>query len=114
MNGLDILREVRDGASPPAIVTVSANASISTAVQVVRGAAFDHLVKPCAPERLTSTVTNAMADTALRREVGTQRRASEAAPGQRGSAAIRRLHDRHAHGCMAGFWPGPQRHRSCH
>ncbi len=74
MNGLDILREVRGRESPPAVIIVSANASINTAVQAVRGGAFDYLVKPCSAERLTTTVTNALANTGLRREVETLRR----------------------------------------
>jgi DNA-binding NtrC family response regulator len=74
INGLDILKQVRAAENPPAVIIVSANASINTAVQAVRGGAFDYLVKPCSAERLLTTVQNALANTGLRREVETLRR----------------------------------------
>jgi DNA-binding NtrC family response regulator len=79
INGLEILKEIRGRSSPPAVVIVSANASLNVAVQAVRSGAFDYLVKPCTAERLTTTVENALANTELRREVETLRSTSRRA-----------------------------------
>jgi len=77
MDGLDILREVRQWPAPPATVVTTANASLTVAIEAVRLGAFDYLVKPFAAARLTTTVTNALANTDLKREVETFRRTVE-------------------------------------
>lgn len=79
VSGLDILKEVRGRPSPPAVIIVTANASLSTAVEAVRAGAFDFLVKPCSAERLRTTVENSLANTELRREVETLRRTAQRA-----------------------------------
>lgn len=79
MDGIDILEEVKSWPSPPAIVVITANASLTTAVRAVRGGAFDYLVKPFAASRLTTTVENALNSADLRREVETLRRTVERA-----------------------------------
>ena len=77
MDGMDILREVRAWAAPPAVVVTTANAALTVAVQAVRLGAFDYLVKPFAPARLLTTVGNALANVELKREVDTFRRSVE-------------------------------------
>jgi two-component system repressor protein LuxO len=77
MDGLDILRELRQWPAPPSAVVTSANASLTVAIEAVRLGAFDYLVKPFAAARLTTTVANALANTALKREVETFRRTIE-------------------------------------
>jgi two-component system repressor protein LuxO len=77
MDGLDILREVRAWPAPPSTVVTTANASLTVAIEAVRLGAFDYLVKPFAAARLTTTVTNALANTELKREVETFRRSIE-------------------------------------
>jgi two-component system repressor protein LuxO len=77
MDGIDILRDVGGWPSPPAIVVITANASLTTAVSAVRGGAFDYLVKPFAAARLRTTVENALNSVSLRREVETLRRTVE-------------------------------------
>ncbi|RVT96752.1 sigma-54-dependent Fis family transcriptional regulator [Rhodovarius crocodyli] len=79
MSGMDILAEVRARESPPAVVIVTANASLTTAVQAVRAGAFDYLVKPFSAERIRTTVENSLANTELRREVETLRKTSQRA-----------------------------------
>lgn len=79
MDGIDILEEVKIWPTPPAVVVVTANASLSTAVRAVRGGAFDYLVKPFAANRLITTVENALSTVALRREVAILRRTVERA-----------------------------------
>ena len=79
MDGLEILEEVRGWPAPPAIVVITANASLTTAVRAVRGGAFDYLVKPFAAARLITTVENALNSVDLQREVATLRRTVERA-----------------------------------
>ena len=77
MDGIEILEDVRSWPSPPAIIVMTANASLATAVRAVRGGAFDYLVKPFAANRLTTTVENALSSVDLRREVDTLRKTVE-------------------------------------
>jgi len=77
MDGIDILEQVHAWPTPPAIIVMTANASLATAVRAVRGGAFDYLVKPFAAARLTTTVENALSTVALRREVETLRQTVE-------------------------------------
>lgn len=60
MNGLDILREISERELPTAVVVITANGSIGTAVEAMRAGAYDFMVKPFAAERLTITVRNAL------------------------------------------------------
>jgi DNA-binding NtrC family response regulator len=77
MDGLDILREIRAWPTPPATVVTTANASLAVAIEAVRLGAFDYLVKPFAAARLVTTVSNALSNTELKREVETFRRTIE-------------------------------------
>ena len=77
VDGITILEETRGWPSPPAVVVITANASLTMAVRAVRQGAFDYLVKPFAEARLVTTVQNALAHVELRREVSTLRRTVE-------------------------------------
>ena len=77
IDGIEILEDIRRKPDPPAVIVVTANASMGTAVRAVRGGAFDYQVKPFAPDRLLTTVGNALNTQALRREVETLRRTVE-------------------------------------
>jgi DNA-binding NtrC family response regulator len=77
VDGITILEEIQTWQTPPAVVVITANASLTTAVHAVRVGAFDYLVKPFAAARLTTTVENALANVQLRREVTTLRRTVE-------------------------------------
>ena len=79
IDGITILEELRTRPAPPAVIVVTANASMTTAVHAVRIGAFDYLVKPFAPNRLTTTVEIALGSVALRREVETLRKTVERA-----------------------------------
>ncbi len=79
MDGITILEELRTRPAPPAVIVITANASLTTAVRAVRSGAFDYLVKPFAPARLITTVEIALNSTSLRREVETLRRTVERA-----------------------------------
>jgi len=77
MDGMEILGQAKQWPHSPAVVVITANASLTLAVEAVRLGAFDYLVKPFAPARLATTITNALANTQLKREVETYRRTVE-------------------------------------
>jgi two-component system repressor protein LuxO len=77
MDGMEILREMRQWPVVPATVVTTANAALTVAVEAVRLGAFDYLVKPFSAARLVTTVTNALSNTELKREVETFRRTIE-------------------------------------
>ena len=79
MDGIDILEELRTWPAPPAVIVVTANASLTTGVHAVKRGAADYLVKPISAGRLTTTVEIALSGADLRREVETLRRTVEPA-----------------------------------
>lgn len=60
MSGLDIMGRLQEAGTTSSVVVITANASIKTAVDVMRLGAYDFLVKPFNGDRLNKTVTNAM------------------------------------------------------
>lgn len=79
MDGTQVLAKVAEMASPPAVVVITGNGSINVAVGAMKAGAHDFLVKPFNPERLATTVANAIGTTDLRREVATFRKTVERA-----------------------------------
>lgn len=69
MNGMDILKWLRDGALPVPVVVITANGSISTAIEAMRHGAHDFLVKPFNERRLVTTVRNAVTVGDLKEQV---------------------------------------------
>ena len=59
LTGFDVLSAIRDEEIPTTAVVITANGSISTAVEAMRGGAYDFLVKPLAADRLVTTTRNA-------------------------------------------------------
>ncbi len=60
MNGMEILRHVRDQKLPSTVVIITAHGSINLAVEAMRGGAYDFIVKPFNADRLLVTVKNAL------------------------------------------------------
>jgi len=60
MDGLDILKEMKERELPSEVVVVTAHGSINVAVEAMRSGAYDFLVKPFNAERLLVTVRNAL------------------------------------------------------
>ncbi len=60
LNGLDILRAIRQRGLPCIVIVVTAHGSVKTAVDAMREGAYDFIVKPFAPDRLLVTVRNAL------------------------------------------------------
>ncbi|MGI9463845.1 MAG: sigma-54-dependent transcriptional regulator, partial [Aestuariivirgaceae bacterium] len=69
--GIELLSEFRENQSGASIVIITANASISMAVQAVREGAYDYLIKPVTRDRLITTIKNALERTTLRQALKT-------------------------------------------
>jgi len=76
--GFDLMRRLRAEGVEAAIIVVTANGSVGTAVEAMREGATDFLVKPYAKARLTVTLGNALKARELARELAVAR--AEIAP----------------------------------
>ncbi|MBF0248211.1 MAG: sigma-54-dependent Fis family transcriptional regulator [Alphaproteobacteria bacterium] len=74
MNGLEILEHVSTHQIPSAVVVITANASLNTAVDAMRLGALDFLAKPFNAERLRVTVRNVIERYKLSQIVETYRK----------------------------------------
>ncbi|ACY12660.1 two component, sigma54 specific, transcriptional regulator, Fis family [Haliangium ochraceum DSM 14365] len=68
MDGLEVLRQVRERHPGVFVVMMSGNASIETAVQATKGGAHDFIEKPLSSDKLLLTVQNALSFAELSRE----------------------------------------------
>jgi len=59
-NGMALVHELRTAGSDAAIVVVTAHGSMATSIEAMRAGADDFLVKPFAPDRLMTTMRNAI------------------------------------------------------
>ncbi len=60
LNGVEILRAIKQRGLPTAVIVVTAHGSVKVAVEAMREGAYDFIVKPFAPDRLIVTVRNAL------------------------------------------------------
>jgi DNA-binding NtrC family response regulator len=69
LDGLDLLREVREVHPTPHVITITAFGSIDTAIRAVKLGAFDYITKPFEIEQLVLVIEKALSELALRSEV---------------------------------------------
>ncbi len=74
INGLDLIREVRERNLPLTVIVMTGHASIATAVEAMKLGAYDYLIKPIDATRLNVLVEQALADRRLNDEVEALRR----------------------------------------
>lgn len=67
-NGMSILEHITTRKIASAVVIITANGSINTAVEAMRLGAFDFLMKPFSKERLLTVAQNAIQSVALKQE----------------------------------------------
>ena len=67
-SGIDLMREIADGAPDTIVIMMSGHATVEAAVQATRLGAFDFLEKPISLEHLLVLLRNAEASRALRTE----------------------------------------------
>jgi two-component system response regulator HydG len=97
MNGLEFVRALGDRAEKIAIVFVTGQATIDTAVQAIKLGAYDYLPKPLETQRLREVIDKGLKHAALAREAGALRQRLESPLGSYGaligkSAPMRRLY----------------------
>ena len=73
MDGLEILKRISEEEIPSAVIVITANASLNTAVDAMRLGAMDFLVKPFSAERLLVTIENVIERQRLNKIVNTYR-----------------------------------------
>jgi len=74
MSGLDLLRELKDQLGDLAVVILTAQGSVDTAVAAIKDGAYDYLTKPVDPQRLRILLEKIAERQATRREVQGLRR----------------------------------------
>ncbi len=97
MSGLEFVAALGDRAQRIAIVFVTGQATVDTAVQAIKLGAYDYLPKPLEPQRLREVVQKGLKQVALAREAGALRQRLESPLGSYGgligkSAPMRRLY----------------------
>ena len=77
MDGLDVLRSIREGDETVPVVMISGHGNVSTAVEATKLGAFDFLEKPLSTERVKVTIRNALDQRKLMAENRSWRKADQ-------------------------------------
>ena len=77
VDGLSVLKRLRGAGSALPVIVLTADGSVSRAVEAMRAGASDFLIKPIGPERLEVSIRNALAISDLSSEVRRLSRAGE-------------------------------------
>ena len=97
MNGLEFVAALGERAQQIAIIFVTGQATIDTAVQAIKLGAYDYLPKPLEPQRFREVLEKGLKQVTLAREAGALRQRLESPLGSYGaligkSAPMRRLY----------------------
>ena len=97
INGLEFVAALGERVQQIAIVFITGQATIDTAVQAIKLGAYDYLPKPLEPERLRAVLEKALKQVSLARDAGALRQRLESPLGSYGaligkSAPMRRLY----------------------
>jgi DNA-binding NtrC family response regulator len=74
MNGMELLERIADTSEPVAVVLLTAQGSIETAVDAMKSGAYDFLAKPVDPVRLRAILANASRQRGTERELEVTRK----------------------------------------
>jgi DNA-binding NtrC family response regulator len=85
MNGLEFVVALGDRVQQIAIVFVTGQASVDTAVQAIKLGAYDYLPKPLEPQRLREVLEKGLKQVAFAREAGALRHRLESPLGSYGA-----------------------------
>lgn len=99
MNGLEFVAALRERVQQVAIIMITGQATIETAVQAIKLGAYDYLTKPLEPERLRDVLEKGLKQVGFAREAGALRQKLESPLGSYGpligkSASMRQLYQR--------------------
>lgn len=97
MTGLEFVAALAERVQQTAVIFVTGQATIDTAVQAIKLGAYDYLSKPLEPQRLRGVLEKALKQISLSRETGALRQRLESPLGSYGaligkSAPMRRLY----------------------
>lgn len=68
MNGIELLKKIKEKNSDQIIIIITAYASLETAVEALRAGAYDYVIKPIIHEEIKQIVKNALRQKTLQRE----------------------------------------------
>jgi len=99
MNGLQFVEALRERVQQVAIIMITGQATIETAVQAIKLGAYDYLTKPLEPQRLRDVLEKALKQVGFAREAGALRQKLESPLGSYGgligkSSTMRQLYQR--------------------
>jgi two-component system response regulator HydG len=77
MSGLEFVEALRERAQQVAIIMLTGQATIETAVQAIKGGAYDYLPKPLEAQKLRATLEKGLKQVALAREANVLRQKLE-------------------------------------
>ena len=89
LDGLELLRRVREGADPPDVLVITAHDDMRSAIEAMRAGAYDYLVKPLDLDEIDLLIQRCLSERALRGRI--QRQTAAAAE----THALDRLVGRH-------------------
>jgi DNA-binding NtrC family response regulator len=89
LDGLELLRRVREGADPPDVLVITAHDDMDSAIAAMRAGAYDYLVKPLDLDEIDLLIQRCLRERALRGRI--QRQTAAAAE----THALDRLVGRH-------------------
>jgi len=59
-NGIEVLKEIKNGNTDIPVVLLTSYAEVSTAVQAMKQGAFDYISKPLNPDEVLEVISNAL------------------------------------------------------
>jgi DNA-binding NtrC family response regulator len=74
MDGMALLREIKDHPQRPSVVVLTGYGTVQSAVEAMKLGAADYLIKPCNPEELLIVIERQLELRELRREVASLKR----------------------------------------
>jgi len=72
LDGLELLRRVREGADPPDVLVITAHDDMRSAIEAMRAGAYDYLVKPLDLDEIDLLIQRCLNERALRGRIQRQ------------------------------------------
>jgi DNA-binding NtrC family response regulator len=99
MNGIEFIKSLHEQVQQVAVIMMTGQATIETAVQAIKLGAYDYLTKPLEPEKLRAVLEKGLRQVSLAREASALRQRLESPLGSYGnligrSAPMRELYQR--------------------
>jgi DNA-binding NtrC family response regulator len=99
MNGIEFIEDLHEQVQQVAVIMMTGQATIETAVQAIKLGAYDYLTKPLEPEKLRTVLEKGLRQVSLAREASALRQKLESPLGSYGSligksAPMRELYQR--------------------